>query len=100
MLQSKQNMSRTPTRVSYNIKTNTHGIASILDVICLKGDFGPCVKLQHFGPKMQFLEECPKSAPLFYRPNFMGNKDQTKKNAQIVEVTWNIDVSLSKFSFL
>jgi hypothetical protein len=28
---------------------------------------------------MAFLEECPKSAPLFYHPNFMGNKDQAKK---------------------
>jgi hypothetical protein len=49
---------------------------------------------------MQFLEECPKSAPLFYHPNFMGNKDQTKKNAQIVEVTWKIDVLCSKIIFL
>ena len=38
------------------------------------------------GPKMQFLEECPKSAPLFYCPNFMGNKEQTPKNAWLVEL--------------
>jgi hypothetical protein len=45
---------------------------------------------------MQFLEECPKTAPLFYHPHFMGNKEQPPKNAFIVELTWNFDVSCTK----